>query len=148
MSKTPKKPAVPAKQFVIFDPPIPGFEERAEVRKAVEGETVIDECDYTPCTMSQDSKLTYIVLTPIRRIEDLLPPCKVECWAAQDQDGMWSWSDKKLKQMSQLWTGENCWGVGNEFFNPFGLPVEPNPNWRDTLYHFTPETGWKKVESK
>lgn len=146
MSKTPKTPSVPAPQFVIFDPPIPGFEARSEIRQVKIGEHYAE--GKTPRECTDEMLDDYIVLTPVKRIEDLLPVCKVECWAAQEDTGEWALGKQKPDPRKDGWYSDTVAKIiGDYYFNPFGLPVAPNPQWRETFYKFTPGQGWRKCEA-
>lgn len=148
MSKTPKTPSVPAPQFVIFDPPIPGFEARGEHRRVKKGDWVLDY-DCIPFQFKRTQGPIDTVLTPVKRIEDLLPVCKVECWAAQDKEGDWYIYSQKPNTKTECWGGNGySHSMADAGFNPFGLTVEPNSDWKSQLYHFTPAQGWKKVGGK
>lgn len=142
--------AVLPKQYIIFDPPIPGYEPRAEIKQTHKGDKVWTDDEVS--TVLHDINMKCIVLTPIKRIEDLLPVLRCEVWAAQDEDGMWrGWTRKPVK-LADRWHEAKDWmdftGRATEGkFNPFGLPVEPNENWRDTLYHFQVGQGWRKCEA-
>lgn len=150
MSKTPKPPSVPAPQFVIFDPPIPGFEARAEMRVPKEWEHYIRHGRVVQQSEGMWTHEETPVLTPVKRIEDLLPNnLKCEAWASQEKGGVWPlFLNGKPDTKSGYWAHKDGsqMHLVSKHSNPFGLPVEPNPQWRETLYKFTPGQGWRKCE--